>query len=592
MVFYGLLLMLFLSGSKNQEIDETTYQIVNTMTPIGSVGPCLNGTMWEIEVPSNNEKVIVSDDAFGGKNITISDETFTGKILISNQADFDNYKNKTFQPGDQILFKRGETFVGMFAPLGSGTEAAPIIIEPYGIGERPIIDNQGVFHNYPDIAAKESTGQNWSAFKNGKISAGVFLHNASYWEVNGLEITNTDGEDNEYDIYGILYYANQENQYKHIYVNDCYVRDCGKVSWDPEPTTYGSIKMSGGIWAVLGTLAGTNSVLDGWRVTNNRVERVAGVGMANQSDAVAFFINRRPISNPKNLWKDTYYGDNTTHTTGRNAIVVRVSENPIVEYNRVINSSMSETGNSIYNFNTVNCLVQYNEVSGNDSGGKGERGAFDADYYAINTIIQYNYSHGNEYFCAIMKKPIIGVTIRYNISINDHSGVINYGFNNADRDANGNYRDDQTGKILEDVKVYNNTHYFSTSVPHDIQLFVSKSRPLNSDYNNNIYYYAGGAAWSDGGIDLERRGFFTDFERNVYVGIPPHVTDGTAQTTDPNFIAPGQEPSDIDLHTMDELRNYRLMSTSPYLDGAIEIENNGGKNILGEAVDPNRYGAF
>jgi hypothetical protein len=539
----------------------------------------------------------MSDDTFEGENnkTPISDEAFVGKTLISNQADFDKYKNETFEPGDQILFKSGETFKGMFAPSGSGTEEAPIVIGTYGTGSRPVIDNQGIFHNYPDIAAKESSGTNWSAFKNGKISAGVFLHNTSYWEVNGLEITNTDGQDNEYDIYGVLYYANEEHIYKHIYINDCYIHDCGMVSWDPDPSSYGSIKLSGGIWAFLGTLAGTDSVLDGWRVTNNRVERVAGVGMANQSDAVEFYRNSRPISEPKNLWKNSYYGDNIIKDTGRNGIVIRVSEDPIVEYNRITNSSLAETGNSIYNFNTLNCTVQYNEVSGNDSGGKGERGGFDADYFAINTIIQYNYSHGNEYFCAIMKKPMTGVTIRYNVSINDHSGVINYGFNYADHDrVTGVYRDDRTGKIVTDIKVYNNTHYFSASTSNDVQLFVERSTPLNSEYKNNIYYYAGGGIWSDGEptYDLHREGFFTDFERNVYVGITPHISDGTAQSANPMFIAPGQEPSDINLHTMGELRDYGLMSTSPYLDGATSIENNGGLNILGESADSNRYGAL
>jgi hypothetical protein len=61
----------------------------------------------------------------------------------------------------------------MFAPSGNGTEQAPIRIDVYGSGERPRIDSHG------------------------KHIAGLFLQNPSYWEVNGLEITNTDGTDRD-----------------------------------------------------------------------------------------------------------------------------------------------------------------------------------------------------------------------------------------------------------------------------------------------------------------------------------------------------------------------------------------------------------
>ncbi len=43
------------------------------------------------------------------------------------------------QPGDQVLFKRGETFYGLITVNKSGTASSPIVIGAYGTGNRPII---------------------------------------------------------------------------------------------------------------------------------------------------------------------------------------------------------------------------------------------------------------------------------------------------------------------------------------------------------------------------------------------------------------------------------------------------------------------
>src|SRR5581483_8910294 len=45
----------------------------------------------------------------------------------------------TFQPGDQILFKRGTTCTGALAPKGSGSSGAPITVDAYGTGALPVI---------------------------------------------------------------------------------------------------------------------------------------------------------------------------------------------------------------------------------------------------------------------------------------------------------------------------------------------------------------------------------------------------------------------------------------------------------------------
>lgn len=49
----------------------------------------------------------------------------------------------TLQPGDSVLFDRGTTCLGSFTPHGSGTAAAPILVDAYGSGALPAIDADG-----------------------------------------------------------------------------------------------------------------------------------------------------------------------------------------------------------------------------------------------------------------------------------------------------------------------------------------------------------------------------------------------------------------------------------------------------------------
>src|SRR5262245_52091454 len=44
-----------------------------------------------------------------------------------------------FSPGDKILFKSGSSWTGQLWPKGSGREGAPITIDKYGDGPKPMI---------------------------------------------------------------------------------------------------------------------------------------------------------------------------------------------------------------------------------------------------------------------------------------------------------------------------------------------------------------------------------------------------------------------------------------------------------------------
>ena len=92
---------------------------------------------------------------------------------VDSQKKFDAISQIEMIPGDAILLKRGMQFSGMLSPKGNGAEGNPVRIGTYGRGQRPKIHAKG------------------------KHQAGLMLKNKSFWEVQGLEITNTNGTDKD-----------------------------------------------------------------------------------------------------------------------------------------------------------------------------------------------------------------------------------------------------------------------------------------------------------------------------------------------------------------------------------------------------------
>ena len=450
---------------------------------------------------------------------------FAREYRIDTQMQFMDHCTATFQAGDVILFKRGAKFHGMFSPVGRGEKNAPIKIDAYGEGERPQIH------------------------ADGKHIAGLLLQNPSYWEVNGLEITNTNGSDEDQgDLFGILAVAKGKNKvYKHVYINDCYIHDInGLVAG----------KGRGGIHVQIINLKSAR--FHDLRITNNRIVRVGGVGIGNSSSCGRIaFANKHTIT--YNLWTKVYVGGNYIDNTGRNSIIARVSKNAIYEYNTLANSSRYDTGHSIYCFETDGIKIQHNEAYGNVGDEARDRGGFDADFRCINTLIQYNYSHDNMWFCGIMKKNNRNVTIRYNLSQNEKKGIYFYGFENEE--------------LASGIHIYNNTHYIREGL--DVEIFPEGRTPINSLFENNLFFFEGKGEWGKNAAGVN-----TTFRNNLYFNIAPHPSDTKSISGDPLFLSAGNAGTDIDLKTMKALRGYQLKPGSSGLNAGIRIIAHGGKDLL------------
>jgi hypothetical protein len=457
------------------------------------------------------------------------------EIRIDSQAVFDFHREALFDQGDRILFRRGAVFQGMFAPRGSGTEDAPICVKTYGEGRRPVIHAQG------------------------KHSAGVLLKNLAFWEIDGLEITNTNGTDaDQGTLFGICVLAQDTGQtQRHVYISNCHIHDVnGKVAG----------KGRGGIHVLV--QGEKPARFHDLRIVGNTIERVGGVGIGNNSPhAKVRFGPDAGDPDTEHFWTKVYVAGNFVSYTGRNAVIARVSEDAVYEYNTLAYSSRYSTGHSIFCFNTRGIKIQYNEVYGNVGPGGHDRGAFDADYNCTHTYIQYNYSHDNLWFCGIMKRPTRHVFIRYNISQNDRQGIYFYGFEKA--------------KSAQHVHIYNNTHYVSKD--HEVEVFCEERTPINTVFENNIFYFEGKGCWGK-----NHRGINTRFNNNLYFNIPPHPSDRNAQQGDPLFAVPGQGAQDIDMRTRKNLLGYRLRAASPCIDMARIIRDNGGMDFWGGKVSQDK----
>lgn len=123
----------------------------------------------------------------------------------------------TFQPGDQILLKCGDTWSGVtFFPIGNGTSANPILISSYGTGNRPV------------LSGSEATNV-W----------GIKLISLSGYKITNLEFGNIP--------IGIQWWANNTAGHDYLWIENCYFHDCETASYGNAPFPYPGVYNGCGI---------------------------------------------------------------------------------------------------------------------------------------------------------------------------------------------------------------------------------------------------------------------------------------------------------------------------------------------------------
>ena len=417
----------------------------------------------------------------------------------------------TFKPGDSILFICGSIWSGVtLHPLGSGTAGKPIVVSKYGKG------------NLPQINGNTATVH---------LPYAVYLINQQYFTISNLDITNnfeatSTSTATKRGVYvtakdlGIVHNITLKNLSVHEVLGSYY-----------------SDVTAGGIFCEI-TGSKTPTWYDSLLIDNCHVYNVDRTGISNQSS----WNGPRTINSNSKWYPSTNLRVQNCEvdSSGSNSIIVRAAKAPLIQYNKVIKSSIRYSGNSIFVFECDDALIQYNEGSFNVfNPGDADASAFDGDYHCHRTIIQYNYSHDNDGGAwVIVSDPTTNGTfddsciIRYNISQNDNHA--NASKEQAVIRIDGN---------ITNTTVYNNTIYSSTDAIALINHCgwggsQTGVLPDNTRYFNNIFYInQSNAAFNYNSSTNNLMNHNTYYYPAPYKGNNP--IDSNATTTDPMFVSPG-----------------------------------------------------
>jgi len=422
-------------------------------------------------------------------------------------------------PGDQILFRRGGSWTGNFTPKGSGNEEQKIVIGAYGSGPAPVLDARG------EIASGE------------EASYTIRLYNQEYIEVRDLNIKNFKPFEVPEQI--------TDNVFSNSVKMGIYVEgeDCGSL----HGISFINLEISDINGAMNTKHNGGIFMKISWnkdpakRVPSNFVDLLLSDCWIHDVDRTGFsniseWQNRSLNSNQGDRLTDgkihNWYPsenviirNNRFERSGANALIIRVSNAPLIEHNLFTHCSIKGSGNASFPFNCDDALFQYNEAcytyyntpADSWNGRKdADAGGFDSDWKCKNTIIQYNYSHHNGFGGALVccdgnnaNGFNDGTILRYNIFEDNRHHII------------------RVSGTATNTMIYNNLFYSGES-PDPRMLIYHKRWNGYSDsvaYHNNIFY----SGHPENSINLTES-TRNIFNNNLYYGPIENLQD------DPNGI--------------------------------------------------------
>jgi hypothetical protein len=484
---------------------------------------------------------------------TSGNDSNSGLSVKEAWKTLDKVNQVTFQPGDNILFESGGIWFGQLFPQGSGVEGKPIILTSYGDGNKPVIN----------IGRAEG--------------AGIRLTNQSWWEISNMEITSYAPPEIGIGRQGIVVVAKGEGQkLKHIVIRNNYIHDIwGQMGGNTEYVGYYSCAILVNIQRDRNrdiTRAFVPNTIDDVLIENNRIERFDKCGIISWG--------------PRN---NVIVRNNVMDNLGGDGIFVNGTYRGLIEHN-IVRRSCMRSGNldipgsegwwphtaAIWIQNALETVMQFNEVY--DTGREltnGDGNAYDFDFNCVNCTLQYNYSKNNHGFLLIMNRTF-GNIVRYNISENDKTHLIQFQCDTTDRNI-----------------IHNNVFYVDYgTADFDYHSGDPDKSKLGATMRNNIFYATGQGrfrtVYSQGPM-LSRQ--FDDstklqipenhFYNNCYFGpwkngLPE---DPKKLVADPMFIAPGTGGTGLN-----SLGGYKLKPESPVINAGVFIPMNSIRDFFGNPV--------
>jgi len=481
-----------------------------------------------------------------------------------------NINNITLKGGDSILFRRGGKWKGNLFPTGSGKVGMPIVFSAYGNGPLPEIDAAGV------IATGETA------------SYTVRLFNQEYIEFRNLKIKNYKPFEVPVPVKSGVKAAYACSEKTGIYVE---AKDVGTLHhiW------FAGLELCD----INGSMATKDNGGIFMEVTWNNDESLRKPTNFEDICLIGCYIHdvdRTGFSNTSVWWNRSLYslwgepfGDQKTDNwfpskaiiirnnrferTGANALIVRVAESPLIEYNHFNQCALKGSGNASFPFNCNNALFQYNEAcytvyntEADSWDGKkdADAGGFDSDWNCKNTVIQYNYSHHNGFggilFCLSGGGNNFndGTVIRYNIFEDNKNHVI------------------RGSGPTTNTRVYNNLIYSGLGID-SIKFIFHKSWGGYSDstlYQNNIFVSKGQNNFFD--LGKSSRNYF---HANLFYGMmKSKPADPEEIIGDPLFI------DETGVSGWNPWLRFILQGNSPAIDKGIPLNDHQEYDMRGAKI--------
>jgi len=469
----------------------------------------------------------------------------TGLTERDAWSGLDRVNDRTFEPGDSILIRRGTRCYGMLEPKGSGLPGRPITLGAYGIGPRPVIDA-------------------------GDLEAAIRLFNQSYWRIRSLETVGGNP-------FGILVSGDVDGVLDHLWILDVHVHDVGGVATNKES---GLIVVTPGSPSTV-----FNDVLiDG--ATAHSTEQWAGILIGGDDFGGTPESPRSTNAVVRNSMVYEVHGD---------GIVLFQVDHGLIEWSVVHDTGRTPdrsvgTPNGIWTWMCGDCTVQFNEGYRTASPWR-DGGVFDIDFGCSGNTVQYNYAHDADGYCVAVFAADGWVTknsvVRYNICANN-------GRHPSQAKQGDIYVLTWNGGTIDGLSVYNNTLHWSPAEDayavnvERAQFTGDRPRILKNNivystvpsliripagsglsFDHNLYWYSGPfrPRWQSG---LDTANDFDEWKR---LG-----QDANGLYADPLLVDASGES------TLATRYAFSLQRDSPAIDAAARVEGAGDRDYAGNPV--------
>lgn len=499
-----------------------------------------NGEVVNISVTDTPVSFYVSNDG---------DDSNDGTSEATAWASLANVSNSTYIPGDQILFRKGDTFIGRLVISSSGADGSPITFASYGEGDvKPVLDG-----------AKAEGGSYLST---------VYVENQDYLVMRDLHITNDrkvsrEGVDDKM-AYGIYVLNKGDRTLNHFRFDNLTIANVLSVA-SLNTVSFNQIEVTGVYLSTeRNTEAGKEKKINDVIFENCYVTRVGKLGFktkhANSKTGAEEEIEELAYNT------NIVVRNNHFFETGGSPVQLGGAYNALIEHNIFDYPGFSSTednryagrGSGSWYFRCRHIVSQYNVSKHVRGSGDSYGQHIDSNNHYV--IMQYNYSEDSEGGFVEILGGNKYCTYRYNVSVND-------GFRTSmGRGKNGNtlwvsdYWEGMEGeiKLCDEIYIYNNSVLVSNDLTPDID-FYGKS----INVFNNAFHVRDNAKIGER-IVVEGETALTS-DNNLYFGdVSSDFTtlDAAAITGNPRYVMTGENDGDI----------FRLEENSPALNAGRTIQ--------------------